>query len=110
MAEARDMADTTQAPEDEADKYAADIRKAMALLAPKVDSRKGARKDRRNKQAKSGDRRTLSTTGRTEQLNFQIRPELLALFNQRVPRGERAEWFEEKLSAWLEEEAVETNG
>jgi hypothetical protein len=55
-----------------------DFEKARAKLAPKLDGRKSARKNRQKRLSESVDGRSLRATGRTEHLNFKAKPEINA--------------------------------
>ena len=61
------MSQTELTPEDEE----WDFVKARAKLAPKLDGRKAARKNRQKRLANAVDGRSLRATGRTEHLNFK---------------------------------------
>jgi len=84
-----------------------DLAEARAKLAPKLDGRKVARKNRQKKLADSVDGRSLRATGRTEHLNFKAKPEIKALLAEHVPRGKVSLWLEEAIIAKLRVEGVE---
>ena len=77
------MNETELTPED--DEW--DFAKARAKLAPKLDGRKSARKNRQKRLANAVDGRSLRATGRTEHLNFKARPEIKSLLAKHVPKG-----------------------
>ena len=84
-----------------------DFANARAKLAPKLDGRKAARKNRQKRLADSVDGRSLRATGRTEHLNFKATPEIKALLAQHVPRGTVSLWLEEAIIAKLRAAGVD---
>ena len=84
-----------------------DFEKARAKLAPKLDGRKAARKNRQKRLADSVDGRSLRATGRTEHLNFKATPEIKALLAKHVPKGTVSLWLEGAIIAQLKAEGVE---
>ena len=84
-----------------------DFAKARAKLAPKLDGRKAARKNRQKRLADAVDGRSLRATGRTEHLNFKARPEIKTLLAEHIPKRTVSLWLEEAIIAKLKAEGVE---
>ena len=99
------MSQTELTPEDEE----WDFVKARAKLAPKLDGRKAARKNRQKRLADSVDRRSLRATGRTEHLNFKATPQIKALLAKHVPKGTVSLWLEEAIIAKLKAAGVDVD-
>ena len=97
------MNDTELTPEDEEWNFAL----ARAKLAPKLDGRKGARKNRQKRLANAVDGRSLRATGRTEHLNFKARPEIKSLLAKHVPKGKVSLWLEQAILTQLRAEGAE---
>ena len=97
------MKETELTPEDEEWDFA----NARAKLAPKLDGRKAARKNRQKRLADSVDGRSLRATGRTEHLNFKARPEIKVLLAKHVPKRTVSLWLEQAIIAKLKAEGVE---
>ena len=96
------MNETELTPEDEEWDFA----NARAKLAPKLDGRKAARKNRQKRLADSVDGRSLRATGRTEHLNFKARPEIKTLLAKHVPKRTVSLWLEQAIIAKLKAEGV----
>ena len=99
------MNETELTPEDEEWNFA----KARAKLAPKLDGRKSARKNRQKRLADAVDGRSLRATGRTEHLNFKATPEIKALLAKHVPKRTVSLWLEEAIIAKLKAEGVDVD-
>ena len=97
------MSEIELTPEDEEWDFA----KARAKLAPALDTRKAARKNRQKRLADAVDGRSLRATGRTEHLNFKAKPEIKALLAKHVRKGKLSLWLEEAIIAKLKSEGVE---
>ena len=97
------MSETELTPEDEEWDFA----KARAKLAPKLDGRKAARRNRQKRLTEAVDGRSLRATGRIEHLNFKATPEVKALLAKHVPKRTVSLWLEEAIIAKLRAEGVE---
>jgi hypothetical protein len=86
-----------------------DFDAARAKLAPKLDGRKAARRNRQKQLANAVDGRSLRATGRTEHLNFKATPEIKALLAKHVPKGSVSLWLEEAIIAKLKAAGVDVD-
>src|ERR1700693_3605491 len=86
-----------------------DFAEARAKLAPKLDGRKAARRNRQKRLTDAVDGRSLRATGRTQHLNFKATPEIKALLAKHVPKGTVSLWLEEAIIAKLKAAGVDVD-
>ena len=53
------------------------------------------------------DKRTLRATGRTEQMNFKVTPQIKDALAKHVGRGKMSLWLEQAITAKLKDEGVD---
>jgi hypothetical protein len=93
------MLDRIEDPEHDPDA----IDKARAILAAKFSGGKKARKEREKKVRTAVDGRSLRTTGRTEQFNVKVRPDIKAgiAASAEASGMKIADWIEDHLERIL---------
>lgn len=88
-----------------------DMAAARRKFNAAFDNTKSARRKREVSLAQTIDRRTLRTTGRTEQCNFRIRPELKGEINEAARKAGLglSEWLERAAEAMLKSGEADAN-
>ena len=76
-------------------------------IRPIIDTGRKGRKARHLTVAGAVDKRSLRTTGRTEQMNFKVMPQIKDALAKHVGRGKMSLWLEEAIIAKLKAEGVD---
>jgi hypothetical protein len=80
---------------------------ALSRFKSGVDTSRKGRKTRHVTVTGAIDKRSLRATGRTEQMNFKVTPQIRDSLAKRVGRGKMSLWLEQAIVAKLKEEGFE---